>query len=57
MTDDYETSQFYQSLTDWGSMDVETALEKAQEVRLNGSELADIIRELSLVKWKDLLYV
>ena len=46
MTNDYETNQFYQSLTDWGSMDVETALEKAQEVGINGSELADLVREL-----------
>jgi hypothetical protein len=44
---DFEFDRFASSITDFGSGDIATAVEKFQEVGLSGSELADAVREFS----------
>lgn len=43
--DDYEIAEFHNTLTGYGSADVETAIEKFKDVNLSASELADQVRE------------
>ena len=42
---DFEFDRFASSVTDFGSADIATAVEKFQEVGLSGSELADAVRQ------------
>ena len=44
---DYELADFYSSLTEYGSSDVETAIEKFKEVKLSSRDLAEQIREFA----------
>ncbi len=44
---DNEISQFHQSITDFGSGDIASAVEKGDEIGLSGSEVADLAREFS----------
>jgi len=44
---DFEFDRFASSITDFGSADIATAVEKFQEVGLSGSELADAVREFA----------
>lgn len=47
MNVEYETSSLLHGLTDWGSADIQTAVEKAMEVNMNGNDLADLVREFA----------
>ena len=42
---DSEIAEFHSGLTDYGSMDVRTAIKKFQEVELRASDLADEVRK------------
>ncbi len=42
---DSQIAEFHESLTDYGSMDVQTTIEKFQQVKLSAQELADAARE------------
>ena len=44
---DNEISQFHQSMTNFGSGDIASAVEKGDELGLSGSEVADLAREFS----------
>ncbi len=44
---DREYDRFTASITDFGSGDIATAVEKGEEVGLDGSEIADLVREFA----------
>ena len=45
MASDYQITEFYSSLTEYGYSDVDTAIEKFQEAGMSASDLAEKVRE------------